>query len=342
MAETPLPDNEQQRLQTLQEHALLDTPKDNRFERITKIARALFNVPIVGISLIDERRQWFKSIQGTQLCETKREYAFCSHTIRQDEPLIINDSLQDTRFHDNPYVLGQPYIRFYAGCPIKANNDHNLGTICLIDTKPGSVSAEQIEYLQDIARIIEAEIQRQAFYNIQNELLREIEIDKKARLIDPLTKLANRAGMWEILDHQMTRSQISGKSFGLVLADVDHFKQINDHYGHSAGDEVLRQIGKTLITYCRAEDAVSRWGGEEFLILINAEKFDCIMQVAERLREAVENMLVLWHKKSIRVTMTMGVKRIMPHQSIQLDGLIEQADKALYQGKLQGRNKVIA
>src|SRR5262245_34570540 len=112
--------NEQERLTTLYKLNLLDTPSEERFDRITRIAARLFNSPIALISLIDFNRQWFKSCFGFNVTETPREISFCAHAILDDEVLVIRDTLNDPRFVDNPFVVGEPYIRFYAGQPLYA------------------------------------------------------------------------------------------------------------------------------------------------------------------------------------------------------------------------------
>ena len=123
------PTNEMSRILDLKDLNILDTPISKQFERITRITKSLYNVPIVAISLVDQERQWFKSIQGLDVCETSREVSFCGHTILQDEIFIINDTLLDQRFNDNPLVTSDPKIRFYAGFPIKSKNGNKIGSL---------------------------------------------------------------------------------------------------------------------------------------------------------------------------------------------------------------------
>lgn len=152
-----LPDDEDDRLAALRSLKILDTPRDERFDRLTRIAAGLFDVPIVLVSLVDAERQWFKSCVGTEAGETSRDVSFCAHAIHKREPLVIPDALKDERFRGNPLVLDDPHIRFYAGAPLQANG-HAIGTLCLIDRRPRDFAAREIGLLKDLAALVEAEL----------------------------------------------------------------------------------------------------------------------------------------------------------------------------------------
>jgi GAF domain-containing protein len=136
---------------------LLDTPPEERFDRLTRIASKLFNAPISLITLVDEDRQWFKSRVGLELGETPRHMSFCSHAVADDAPLIVHDALQDKRFAQNPLVVESPRIRFYAGVPVHVNAEP-VGTLCLIDTKPRAPSADELQLLKDLASLVQSEL----------------------------------------------------------------------------------------------------------------------------------------------------------------------------------------
>ena len=153
-----LPDDEEYRITTLQECGLLDTPQEQRFDRLTLLTKQIFKTEIVLISLIDTNRQWFKSRQGLDAMETGRDISFCGHAILSDETLHIPDARNDPRFFDNPLVIGPPYIRFYAGAPLHAKNGQRIGTLCIIDSKPRSLVAEEQEVLRNLADCVEHEI----------------------------------------------------------------------------------------------------------------------------------------------------------------------------------------
>jgi GAF domain-containing protein len=157
-----IPDNEAQRLAALRALNVLDTPPEERFDCITRIAARLMDVPICLVSLVDANRQWFKSCVGLAARETPRDISFCGHAILESEALVIPDALAAPRFADNPLVAGEPRIRFYAGQPLSAVDGSRLGTLCLIDRKPRHMSAADLQALRDLAHMVERELASKA------------------------------------------------------------------------------------------------------------------------------------------------------------------------------------
>ena len=153
-----IPADETGRLQALHQLQILDTAPEERFDRITRMAARFFGVPIALISLVDHDRQWFKSRNGLHVSQTSREVSFCGHAILQDETLVVPDALADDRFADNPLVLSDPRLRFYAGHPILAIDGSPIGTLCLIDHTPRLFGAAQIKALRDMAALVEREL----------------------------------------------------------------------------------------------------------------------------------------------------------------------------------------
>ena len=151
--------NEPERIAALHGLGILDTPPDERFDRITRTAKRLFGVEIVLISLVDVNRQWFKSCIGLPERETPRAISFCAHAILSDDILVIPDAREDPRVATNSNVTGPPYIRFYAGKPLRGPSGHNLGTLCVVDTSPREFSQEDRAALADLAAIAEAEFE---------------------------------------------------------------------------------------------------------------------------------------------------------------------------------------
>jgi PAS domain S-box-containing protein len=152
------PHEETHRLRALRGRTILDTPPEERFDRITRLAQRIFDVPIALVSLVDEKRQWFKSRQGLDICETSRDVSFCAHTILDENILEVNDASTDPRFADNPLVTGEPHIRFYAGAPLRTQDGYRVGTLCLIDTHPRKLSASQHLTLRELADCVQDEI----------------------------------------------------------------------------------------------------------------------------------------------------------------------------------------
>ncbi|KMQ76721.1 GAF domain-containing protein [Marinobacter subterrani] len=178
-----LPPDEAHRLSALDELALLDTPPEERFDRLTRVAARTFGVPIALVSLVDRNRQWFKSRHGLDAPETARDISFCGHAILRDEPLVIENALNDERFADNPLVTGNPSIRFYAGAPLRDRRGHRVGTLCIIDNEPRTFSEQDKATLRDLADMVEREFglgELDNYYDERNQalnILTEISLD---------------------------------------------------------------------------------------------------------------------------------------------------------------------
>jgi DNA-binding response OmpR family regulator len=148
-----VPDDEERRIASLRELRILDSKPENRFDRITRLAAALFNVPIALVTFIDVNRQWFKSCYGIDMNETSRDAAFCAHVVHSRAPMVIRDTFQDSRFADNPLVVDEPRIRFYAGYPLILENGSCVGTLCLLDTRPRSFEEADLARMHGLADI---------------------------------------------------------------------------------------------------------------------------------------------------------------------------------------------
>jgi phosphoribosyl 1,2-cyclic phosphodiesterase/CheY-like chemotaxis protein len=155
----PRPQDEEKRVRALHSLGVLDTEPEERFDRHTRIAAALFDTPIALVSLIDVERQWFKSRHGLDASETPREMAFCAHAILGDDVLLISDALKDSRFADNPLVTGPPFVRFYAGVPLHVADGNRVGTLCVIDHRPRYHDEKRLDLLRDVAKLVERELQ---------------------------------------------------------------------------------------------------------------------------------------------------------------------------------------
>ena len=170
MPPAPWPLDESERLNALLELGVLDTGPEERFDRITRTAQKLFNVPIVLVSLVASQRQWFKSCVGLDVSETSRETSFCAYTMQQAEALVVEDAFTDPRFSDNALVQGEPHIRFYAGHPLRGPRGHGLGSLCIIDRSPRKMTQSELESLRDLAAWVEEQLSNLALTEAVAEL----------------------------------------------------------------------------------------------------------------------------------------------------------------------------
>lgn len=306
---------ESQRVHKLHSLNILDTPAEQRFDRITRLAKRLFNVSISLVTLLDEDRQWFKSKVGIDIDETPREDAFCNQTIKGDQTLVTLDASKDPLFQDNPFVTGQPYIRFYAGYPIKAPSGEKLGSLCVIDDKPRSFTENDHQLLHELGLMVEEEI-------AANLMLIE----------DHLTGLLNRRGFEYRAQHLLDLCQMQGLTAALIYFDLDNFKAINDNEGHLAGDDALKQFALLLQNNFRESDLLGRIGGDEFVALTINQNGDADQQVMHRLGAAVAayNSNI---SETQRLQFSYGIATTHDRGDYELQQLYNKADQAMYQNK---------
>ena len=210
---------EEKRIKALHDLNILDTPPEERFDRITKIAQIMFDVPIALVSLVDSNRQWFKSCAGLSARETPRSMSFCSHAILNEEIMTIEDATMDKRFSENPLVTGDPFIRFYAGKPIRGIDNQMLGTLCIIDKKPRVFSKADKSVLTDLANWVENEFKTTILTNslknttdnllkVQKELIEqnknlELKVKEKTNQILKQDRISTVASMSSRLAHDL-------------------------------------------------------------------------------------------------------------------------------------------
>lgn len=316
MLEPTAPLNETQRLMSLHSLRILDTRSEERFDRITRMAKRMFGVDICLISLVDSNRQWFKSKQGLDACETSREISFCGHAILEDRVFIVSDAAEDSRFSDNPLVTGEPHIRFYAGYPIRGPQDQRIGTLCIIDRKPRVMTQDEEDTLKDLGALVEDELATTA-----------------QATVDELTNVANRRGFNMVAGHMLPLCRRTGTDAEMVFFDLDGFKEINDTHGHQAGDDLLQHFAKLLIKCFREADVVARLGGDEFVVLVAASNSSAHVAL-ERLDAMADAEDCEIRSK---LAWSVGVIQFDPDRHDSVDAIVNDADSRMYDHKVSRR-----
>lgn len=311
MPAAPAPPNESERIRSLRALEVLDTPAEERFDRLTRLARRLFDVPIAAVSLVDSDRQWFKSKAGLDIEETPRQQSFCAHAILDENVTIVPDATRDARFEDNPLVRQAPGIRFYAGAPVRAPDGSALGTLCVIGHEPREFDPEDATALRDLADMVEQELK--AF---------------TLATMDDLTGLTNRRGFHALAGQALAVARRTERPLTLLLVDLDNFKEINDTLGHAAGDAALRTFADCLLASFRESDVVARLGGDEFCVLMSGST----ERDVERPLQALERRLAE-AEGGEGIAFSVGAATFDPEHHASVADLAEEADRRMYEDK---------
>lgn len=309
------------RVAALRRLDVLDTAIEEPFEKIVTLVRTVLAVPMATVTLVDRDRQWFKAKRGIDRTETPRAVSFCTHTIAQREPMIIEDARSDPRFANSPLVVGPPFVRSYAGIPLRTPEGYNVGALCAMDSRLRRFSPADIAILSNFANIV----------------CDELELRLIAQ-VDHLTGALTRRGFMEQAEREIARAARYGRHSALVMLDVDYFKSVNDTHGHVVGDQVLQQIARIAEVTLRPSDVFGRLGGEEFALLLPETNSTEARKVAERLRQAIADYAMpLPGGKTTHVTASFGIAAWSANLASPT-AWIEQADAMLYVAKSSGRN----
>ena len=239
------------RLDALRALTLFNANPDERFDRLTRLAKRVFNVSVAKVTLVAPDTVYTVSCAGEQRTPVPRELSFCSHAIQGDDIMIVPDTLEDSRFADNPFVVGEPRVRFYAGCPLVVMNGCRLGTLCLVDETPRTMTEEDIVLMKDLAATVEHELTA-----------------LHMAIVDGLTGLVNRRGFETLAQNGLNVCRRMQRPASLLFFDLNGFKAINDKFGHAEGDLALRNFASGLKQTFRGTDITGRLGGDEFAVLL--------------------------------------------------------------------------
>jgi diguanylate cyclase (GGDEF)-like protein len=312
------------RLEALDRLDVLDAPRNEAFERIVRIIKNVFEVPIALVSVMDAHRQLYKACEGMGVDQVDRRTTFCTHAIEATTPTVVPDARLDPRFASNPHVLGEPHVRFYAGVPLRTGDGHNIGTVCAIDMKPRTFGARDLGILEDLAQLAMDQIELQQLVTV-----------------DTLTGALSRRAFRANGERALELAHRHKYNLSLITLDIDYFKSVNDAFGHAAGDEALAGVSAACVKSLRHSDLFCRIGGEEFAIILPHTDRQGALQAAEKLRAVVAAMPFEPNGTPHQVTASFGVSTL-DIVTKDIDTLLAHADSALYEAKAAGRNRVVA
>jgi len=311
------------RLVALERYDVLDTPSEPAFDRIAGLIRTIFGVETALVTLIDAHRQWYKAAQGTPNSQVPLKDSFCQHALLAPEPLIVADATRDPRFCDNPHVTAPNGVRFYAGMPLVTSDGHIIGTICAIDSHAREISEREVSILRELAQVVMSELEL-----------------RRLAILDGLTGISTRRAFKEDAGKYVALARRHRSQLSAIAFDIDHFKKINDIYGHAAGDSVLKAVAATAESELRQSDLLGRLGGEEFAIILPDADGPAAVAVAEKLRLALRALEFPGSRPPIRISASFGVATLDPGRD-DLDAVLLKADEALYEAKGAGRNTTV-
>ena len=311
--ETPAPDL--LRLDALRRLQALDSPTEERFIRITRMARNIFDVPIALISFEDNEHGWAKPCYGLNMHESTPNISFCRNEFLKKSMLVIEDATQDPLYAENPLVIGEPYIRFYAGHSLVITNGLHIGSLCIIDRKPRVFGDKERALFTDLASTVESE-------------LRAVQM----ATIDELTGITNRRGFILLAERYLQHAFRTKRSLSLLFIDLNNFKSINDRFGHDVGDDALCQAARLINMIFRSSDVCARLGGDEYVVLLPEESSEYFKYMRSRIVFAFEEFNV--HSgKPYTLSCSIGMVSYDPANPPDLNMLLRLADEEMYRCK---------
>lgn len=338
----PHPSDEQQRLAALSELRIADSGRDDTLEEIVDLAAKVCGAAMAAVSIVAHDRQWFRSRHGFPPIETERDLSLCAHAILSDVLFVVPDAASDPRVWDSPLVVGEPHVRFYAAAPLVSADGHAIGTLCVLDTAPGRIEPWQGRMLEVLARQVMAHLRLDRLVGDDNGVVDELH-DARRNLDflathDTLTSLLNRQAITDLIDGLATVNAAGTAASAVLHIDLDDFRDINETYGHVAGDRVLVTIADRIHLGARGDDSVGRLASDEFVVLVPNAMSMGPETLARRLLEAI-SVPVEFDDTEITVTASIGIARWTP-EMLSAGDLLRASSAAMHDAKSEGGNRV--
>ncbi|MCC5794303.1 MAG: sensor domain-containing diguanylate cyclase [Chromatiales bacterium] len=315
------------------------TPLEARFDRLTRLARVALSVPAAGITLFGENRVWFKSVSGWDVQELETGNSFCHLLGGAEDLLVVEDTRLDRRLRDHPLVEAAPRFRFYAGYPLRDRQHNVIGSLCVFDTKPRALGPFPMQALRDLGELAQREILVNEARDAHAQLVDKLDIARRQAMIDVLTRIWNRRAGLQFLEKAIEQASRERAALSICVLDCDHFKQINDRYGHPTGDKMLRKVAAGIVGNMRDSDLVCRLGGDEFMVIMRETDAPTARQAVSRLQDRLgEFPLRIDRSTSIPVEASAGTATLFPGQKMTASALIAIADRALLDQKAKRRS----
>lgn len=354
MIPAEIPQNEAKRIEVLRGLDILDTAPEERFDRLVRIVCRCLDVPMALISLVDEKRQWFKASLGLAVQETPRNQSFCAHAILQEKVFHIPNALEDPRFVGNPLVTNDPGIRMYAGHPIHSK-EMRIGTLCVLDRNPRVLSKEDLQLLKDIAGLVELEIRlREAerrtaslakeSKDLSSKLQEQEAIAaslKKLVLLDPELHIPNSFYYAIFVPQEIQRGTHSHKPIGYIGCAIDNFAEYERNTSKVTSVETLKRIADVMTKIPKWPRGLTfRMEKDRFLIVLPEKGINAVREMADAIVDGVHRLRIPYNNDpNKRITVSLGIgeyNRPFPEPG----DIVEEIWKTVHLAKLQGGNRI--
>jgi diguanylate cyclase (GGDEF)-like protein len=324
----PIPLNEAGRISSLRLLKLIGVEEDPWWDNVTRLAARICGTPFAAVNLIEATYQYSLGAFGYEASEVDRGLAMCAVAITSPTPTYTGDASRDAQWADHPFVSGElDSVRTYYAAPLTLPNGHTIGTLCTYSRSVTDLTADQLEAMKDLAELTVRML----------EIRERSEQFSQAATRDPLTELPNRALMSETLGQALRRHSRGEANVAVVFLDLDHFKPVNDRYGHGVGDELLRVVATRMLGSARSSDMVARVGGDEFVIICSSVPEEnapwSIDRVIEEVRMSFAVPFIL-SVGPVRVGASIGIAYASsPVETA--EGILARADRAMYANKAE-------
>ncbi len=286
MIAAPKPANEARRMEVVQSLACSYAPREERFDRITRSVCGLLNVPMALITVLDDDVQWLRSAQGIAATQSPRDISFCGHVVAINKPLIVNDTLKDPRFFDNPMVVGKPFVRSYAGIPLEVEPGIVVGSLCAIDTMPRQFTTTEILSLRDMADIVVSELHKQATQKLNEQLIKDATPEIREAQLDDQTGQWNRSGLLRALG-QAIRHAREQSQLALVTIRVFSYDWSRNDADPLPKEEVMAIIAQHIQQRLPEEAVLSRPETDVFCVVLPGLHREDVNQLVKLITEDV-------------------------------------------------------
>jgi diguanylate cyclase (GGDEF)-like protein len=320
-----IPLSDDHRVAVVRQLELLDTPAEERFDRITRVAARALGVSAATISFVDERREWVKSAIGFPHPQLARPVSLAAHAVASGELVAVPDVAADVRFYDNPVVLESPRIRAFASQPLQARDGAVVGTLSVYDHAPRDFGAAERELMADLAAICERELRER----VPGASALADQVTEVQR-IDSVTRLWNRSAMFDIMRRELECAHAEARPVALVMLAIDLDDAVRP--GTTVSDAILAEAAHVLRASLRPYDIPARFGGAEFAALLSGVDETKAVEAALRIRRTIQREVR--HPAARQIRIAVGVAAAVARE-IELERLVRSAQSALWEDRKQ-------